>query len=84
MRIQVMGGAMAKRWMLSSGLFLILLALFIFEFPRFFAFFLGGITMFFGILIFIGGIVAPKRPNSGSPMAGQGNQTEDGTWEDLS
>jgi len=84
MRIQVMGGAMAKRWMLSSGLFLILLALFIFEFPRFFAYALGGIIMFFGVLIFIGGITAPKRPNTGSSMPGQSNQTEDGTWEDLS
>lgn len=84
MRIRVMGGAMAKRWMLSSGLFLILLALFVFEFPRFFAFILGGFILFVGAMLFIGGILAPKIPPGGNPVSGKSNQTEEGTWEDLS
>jgi hypothetical protein len=84
MRIQVMGGGIAKRWMLSSGLFLILLALFVSEFPRFFAYILGGFIMLFGALLFIGGMLAPKQPNGGRAMPSQGNKTEDGTWEELS
>jgi len=84
MRIRVIGGAIAKRWMLSSGLFMILLALFIFKYPRFFAFALAGIVLFFGILIFIGGIFAPKLPTNPGHNSGQSNQTEDGTWEDIS
>ncbi len=82
MRFQVVGGPMAKRWMMSSGLFLVLLSLFIFEFPRFFSYLIAGIILIFGILIFLGGLMAPSRSKYGNE--GPGNQTEDGTWEDLS
>ncbi len=82
MRFQVVGGPMAKRWMMSSGLFLVLLSLFIFEFPKFFSYLIGGLILVFGILIFFGGLMAPSQPKSGKED--QGNQTEDGTWEDLS
>lgn len=82
MRFQVVGGPMAKRWMMSSGLFLVLLSLFIFEFPKFFSYLIGGIILVFGFLIFLGGLMAPGRSRHGNDR--QGNQTEDGTWEDLS